>query len=279
MNFDPRITPARGDLAASFLRGKVEAKNFADGVAATVSLGRASLHAGPSFGAGQASEVLFGESVTVYERREGWAWVQLARDGYVGYVREDCLRALFKPTHRVVALSTPLLPAPDVKWPALDLLPMAAEVQAAGREGRFLRIWPRGFVFADHLVPLAHKEPDWVSFAERFLGAPYVWGGKTYAGLDCSGLVQTALQAAGFSASRDSDMQEKALGTAIDLAEVRRGDLVFWKGHVGIMCDSARMLHANAHTMNVTIELLAEAVRRIAQSGSQVTSVRRLQLL
>jgi len=277
MSFDARITPARGDLAASSLRGKVDAKSFVDGETQTIAVGRTALRAGPSPTSGMASEVLFGEIVTVYERRDGWAWVQCALDDYVGYVREDALVEPMKPTHRVIATSTPLLPAPDVKRPALDLLPMNAQIHVAGHEGRFARTASRGFVFADHLVPLDDRKKDWVAIAERFLGAPYVWGGKTYGGLDCSGLVQTALQTAGIACPRDSDMQEKALGHAVeDLSRPQRGDLVFWKGHVGIMLDGARMLHANAYTMNVTVERLSEAIMRIAKSGSEVTSLRRL---
>jgi cell wall-associated NlpC family hydrolase len=277
MSLDSRITPARGDLAASALRGKVDAKSFVDGQMQSIAIGRTALRAGPSATSGMASEVLLGETVTVYERRDGWAWVQCALDRYVGYVREDALAEPTKPTHRVIATSTPLLPAPDVKRPALDLLPMNAQVRVAGHEGRFARTAPRGFVFADHLVALDDRQKDWVAIAERFLGAPYIWGGKTYEGLDCSGLVQTALQTAGIACPRDSDMQENALGHAVeDLSRPQRGDLVFWKGHVGIMLDGARMLHANAHSMNVTIERLSEAIMRIAKSGSEVTGLRRL---
>lgn len=277
MSFDPRITPARGDLAASFLRGKVEAKLFVDGEMQNIGIGRTALRAGPSATSGMASEVLFGESVAVYERRDGWAWVQCTLDDYVGYVREDVLAEPAKPTHLIIATSTPLLPAPDVKRPAIDLLPMNAQVHVAGHEGRFARLASRGFVFADHLVSLDDKQKDWVAVAERFLGAPYIWGGKTHGGLDCSGLVQTALQTAAIACPRDSDMQEKALGHAVeDLSRPQRGDLVFWKGHVGIMLDGARMVHANAHTMNVTVERLSEAIMRIAKSGSEVTSLRRL---
>jgi cell wall-associated NlpC family hydrolase len=277
MSFDPRITPARGDLAASSLRGNVEAKSFVEGETSAICVGRTGLRAGPSATSGMASEVLFGETLTVYERRDGWAWVQCALDDYVGYVREEALGEPMRPTHRVIATSTPLLPAPDVKRPALDLLPMNAQVHVAGYEGRFARLASRGFVFADHLVTLDDRQKDWVAIAERFLGAPYIWGGKTYEGLDCSGLVQTALQTAGIACPRDSDMQEKALGRAVeDLSRPQRGDLVFWKGHVGIMLDGARMLHANAHSMNVTIERLSEAIVRIAKTGSEVTSLRRL---
>jgi len=273
---DPRTTPARGDIAAAHLRGAVEAKHYVEGEAQSCILGHTPLRAGPSTTAGIASEVLFGEVFTIYERRDGWAWGQCASDSYVGYISETVLAAPTTPTHRVTATSTPLLPAPDIKRPATDLLPMNAAVEITGTEGPFSRIAPRGYVFTAHLAPLAQTAPDYVAIAERFLGAPYLWGGKTIAGLDCSGLVQIALQASGVAAPRDSDQQESALGTSIALSEAKRGDLIFWKGHVAFVRDANTLLHANAYSMNVSVENLQDAITRIARSGSAVTSIKRL---
>lgn len=273
---DPRLTPARGDIAAASLRGVVEAKCFVDGTPQSCILGHTPLRAGPSTTAGIASEVVFGEAFTVYARSDGWAWGQCARDGYVGYVSEAALSAPTTPTQRVIATSTVLLPAPDIKRPPLALLPMTAQIEVTGAEGPFARIAPRGFVFAAHLAPLAEIQRDAVATAERFLGAPYLWGGKTIAGLDCSGLIQIALQASGINAPRDSDQQEAALGAAIELSQAQRGDLIFWKGHVAFVRDANTLLHANAHSMNVSIENLHDAIARIARSGSAITSVKRL---
>jgi hypothetical protein len=275
MSLDPRITPARGDIAAVHLRGQVEAKHFVEGETGIVAAGRAPLRAGPATNAGMASELLFGERVTVYERRDGWAWVQAATDKYMGYVHEDALGDLFEATHRVIALMTPVLPAPDVKRPATDILPMNARVQILSHEGRFARVAPRGFVFEGHLAPVNTKQPDWVAAAERFIGAPYIWGGKTMAGLDCSGLVQTALEAASIECPRDSDMQQ-ALGTPVAQTNLQRGDLIFWNGHVGIMRDAQTLLHANAFFMEVTSEPLAEAAARIAKSAGAIVVAKRL---
>ena len=275
MSLDPRITPARGDIAATHLRGQVEAKRFVEGDVKIVTSGRAPLRAGPAANAGMASELLFGERVTVYDRADGFAWVQAERDSYMGYVREDALGEAFEFTHRVTALMTPLLPAPDVKRPALDMLPLNARVHVVGREGRFARIAPRGFVSESHLAPADEKAPDWVAVAERFIGAPYIWGGKTIAGLDCSGLVQIALEAADIGCPRDSDMQQ-ALGALVPQTQLQRGDLVFWNGHVGIMRDAEMLLHANAYFMEVTSEPLAAAASRIAKSAGAITSVKRL---
>jgi len=216
----------------------------------------------------------------VYEHRNGWAWGQATFDNCVGYAHTiACSPELSKPSHRVRALATPLLPAPDAKRPARDLLPMNACVEVHGTEKGFARVGSLGFVFDGHLCPLAHIEPDWVAVAERFVGTPYVWGGRTHAGLDCSGLLQTSLEAAGRIVPRDTDLQEVALGLAVDvtpeLSNLQRGDLVFWNGHVGIMIDPVQLLHATSFHMQVAIENLKEVVRRIEPVSGPITSIRR----
>jgi cell wall-associated NlpC family hydrolase len=270
---DKRVTPARPDLAAAHLKGVVDAPRYAEGEKFSVCVGRASLRMRPSDDAAQDSELLFGESFTVYDSAEGWAWGQAAADLYVGYLRQDTLAKPFKTEARVSALTAPVFSAADLKTPVRDLLPLNAAVPVLAREGDYVNVGP-GFVHQQHLG--AETQKDFVAIAERFLGAPYVWGGKTVAGLDCSGLIQTALQAVGKAAPRDTDMMEKALGDAIALPDVRRGDLLFWKGHMGVMLDTNRMLHANAFHMAVAIEPLAEAVARIEKIAGPVTSIKRL---
>lgn len=270
---DRRVTPARPDLAAAHLKGVVDASRFAEGERFSVVVGRASLRVRPSADAGQDSELLFGEVFTVYDRANGWAWGQAANDLYVGYVREEALASPFPAQAKVSALMAPLFPAPDLKTPVRDLLPMNAAVPVLERNGDYVRIGDGRYLHQRHLGP---AEKDFVAVAERFLGVPYVWGGKTAAGLDCSGLIQTALQATGKAAPRDTDMLEKALGNAVGLSQPRRGDLVFWKGHMGVMLDQARLLHANAFHMEVAIEPLAAAIARIEKIVGPVTSVRRL---
>lgn len=270
---DPRVTAARPDLAAAHLRGKVDAQRFVEGDRFSVGMGRASLRVRPSDDAAQGSELLFGEDFTVYDRKDGWAWGQAANDLYVGYVRGDSLTKPFAAQVKVSALMAPVFSAADLKTPVRDLLPMNAAVPVLAREGDYVNIGS-GFVHQRHLLPETQK--DFVAIAERFLGVAYVWGGKTAAGLDCSGLIQTALQAVGNAAPRDTDMMEKALGESVAIGAVRRGDLVFWKGHVGVMLDDKRLLHANAFHMMVAIEPLAEAVARIDAVAGPVTSVRRL---
>lgn len=271
---DRRVTPARADLAAAHLKDQVDAPRYAEGEKFCVGLGRAALRVRPSDDSAQDSELLFGERFTVYDRAGGWAWGQAANDLYVGYVREDALMQPFAAEAKVTALLAPIFAAADLKTPVQDLLPLNAAVALKAREGDYVRIGEGRWLHQRHLMPLAEK--DFVGVAERFVGAPYVWGGKTLEGLDCSGLIQTALQAVGKAAPRDTDMMERALGEPVQLSRVRRGDLVFWKGHMGVMLDETRLLHANAFHMAVAIEPLAEAVARIEQIAGPVTSVRRL---
>jgi len=280
--FDRRLTPARPDIAAAHLRGRVEAEHFVEGKSEEVVFELADMRNAPSFAAGLDTQAIRGERVTVYEIDEGWAWGQLERDSYVGFLPAAALKpAGPAPTHRIRVLRTFLYPGASMKLPVEQALPLNAEVCVTECRGDFARIGDEGFVWSGHLSKLDAFEADFVSVAEQFVGVPYLWGGKTALGLDCSGLVQTALAAAGIRAPRDTDMQENALGEAIhttpDLAGLQRGDLIFWKGHVGLMRDERTLLHANGHHMLVASELLAEAVARIeAKSFGKITSIRRL---
>lgn len=223
-----------------------------------------------------------GERVTVYDEQDGYAWVQLGRDRYVGYVPSATLgTAGIAPTHRVTALRTFLYSAPDLKTPPGAYLSMGAGVSPTNTAGDFVQLATGGYVFGRHIGPMDAAEPDFVTVAERIRGAPYLWGGKTSLGLDCSGLVQLALAMAGIDAPRDTDMQQAALGEPVrlapDLSGLRRGDLVFWHWHVGIMQDEGRILHANGHHMAVASEPLAGAERRIRENSyGPITGVRRL---
>jgi cell wall-associated NlpC family hydrolase len=280
--FDPRLTPARADLAAKELEGKVEAARFVDGRLYEVIEPQAPLRGEAAPDAPLLTEALKGERVTIYDMNaEGWAWGQLAADSYVGWLPANALTpAGAPPTHKVTALRTFAFPGPSIKLPPHEALPLGARLGIVRVEDRMAVTRFGAYVPSPHLAPLDIDEPDFVAVAERFLGVPYLWGGKTALGLDCSGLVQVALTAAGLSCPRDSDMQEQALGaptgTAADLADVQRGDLIFWKGHVAIARDQATLIHANAFHMAVAIEPIAEAVARIRAAGSEVTSVRRV---
>jgi cell wall-associated NlpC family hydrolase len=276
--FDPRLTPARPDLAAKELEGKVPAARYVEGRAYDVIEPQAPLRLKPAPDAPLATEALRGERVVIYDTNdEGWAWGQLAADGYVGWLPANALTAPgAAPTHKVVALRTFVFPVPSIKAPPLEALPLGARLAIARMEGAFA-VTPSGaFLPSAHLTSIAEYETDFVAVAERFLGTPYLWGGKTVLGLDCSGLVQIALTACGISCPRDSDMQEDALGAPGEAADLQRGDLIFWKGHVAIARDRSTLLHANAFHMAVAIEPIAEAFARIRAAGSDVTSVRRV---
>jgi cell wall-associated NlpC family hydrolase len=279
--FDPRTTPARPDLAAKHLQGQVAAARFVDGVLREVVEAQAPLRRAPELDAPFATEALRGERVTVYEEDgEGWCWGQLAADGYVGFIPQQALMPPGpEPTHRVAALRTFVFPGPSIKVPPLMALSLGSRIAIVRFDRGFGWLAAGGCIPEQHLAAVDAVEPDFVAVAERFVGVPYLWGGKTSLGLDCSGLVQVALNAAGFACPRDSDMQEQALGTPLGPSEIdvlQRGDLIFWKGHVAIVRDADMLVHANAFHMAVAVEPIAEALRRIAAAGGAPTSVRRL---
>ena len=278
---DPRRNAFRPDLAAKSLEGIVRAERYVAGEAAFVVRATVPLRKQPDPARGFETEALFGENLTVFEENNGWAWVQLARDGYVGYLRSDTIaRGAANPTHRVQTLGTFLYGAPDIKSAPIMHLPMNAPIAARSGDERFLELEGGGFIYARHAAPRDRFARDYAEIAERFVGTPYLWGGRTRVGIDCSGLVQTALNAAGIPSPRDSDMQQAELGGNVlvseDLEGLARGDLIFWKGHVGIMLDGVMLIHANAYHMLVAVEPLSEAARRIAKTGSQISAIKRL---
>jgi len=284
LQFDKRLTPARPDLADERLRGRVAAGRYSAGRMLRVIAPSAPLRREPRPDAPLDTEVLMGDAVTVYADDEGWAWGQIQCDGYVGYLPSEALGEAPEPTHRVTALRTFVYPGPQLKVPPMGFIGLGAAVAVDNIDGNYARLASGGFIFAAHLAPLEAHDPDFVGVAERLLGTPYLWGGKTSLGLDCSGLIQLSLAAAGILAPRDTDLQQAALGERLeigpDLAGLRRGDLIFWKGHMGAMLDGERLIHANAHHMAVAIEPLREAEARIqAKEFGPIVAIKRLPAL
>lgn len=237
------------------------------------------------------TQLFIGQRFDVYGLQGRWAWGQARspvkgsrRKDYVGYVAQKHLADIkTNPTHIVTALMAPMFSKPDIKSHVIQNIPLGGRVVSRGEDGLFIQIGAGGFVHTNHVRPVSSPPAtqDFVDIAEKHMGIPYVWGGVSTSGLDCSGLVMTSLQALGIDAPRDADMQEKALGEQIILAApfrgLKRGDLVFWKGHVGIMQTPGQLLHANAYHMSVATEPLRSAVKRIEKSGGgPITSIKRL---
>ena len=279
---DPRFHAYRQDLAAEELKGRVAAARFVAGTVHRVRASVAPLRRAPRHDAVLDTELLFGEDFTVYHQADGWAWGQSRHDGYVGYAPADALAEdQVAPTHRVKALSSFVLPAPEPRRLPDQWLSMNALVAVAETRDPYCRLDTGGWVPTVHLAPLGTAEADPLEVARRFMDVPYLWGGRTCRGLDCSGLVQLAVEAAGMRCPRDSDVQATTLGRAIDTADpggFATGDLVFLPGHVGFIEYGAQLLHANATDMAVSRELLQEVLAREKQrSGHGITAVRRLE--
>ncbi|SEH79715.1 NlpC/P60 family protein [Rhizobium tibeticum] len=278
---DRRLHAYRADLAEAGLEGRVDALRFVAGAPAQVAVPVIGLRPAPDLAKGIDTELLLGEDVTVFDRANGWCWVKAASDGYVGYLPETALSdALATPTHIVTVQRTFLYQEAELRKPCKAILSMGSRVRIVGeadtRGNRYAMLEDGTAIFAKHLQPIGEGEGgDYVEVASRFLETPYLWGGRSGLGIDCSGLVQLSMLMTGRSAQRDTDMQAATLGEPIHRSELRRGDLVFWKGHVAVLEDPETIIHANGHTMTVARENLEDAIKRIGWLYEQPTGYRR----
>jgi cell wall-associated NlpC family hydrolase len=278
---DPRLTPARPDLAARYLEGKIKAARFVAGEEFEIIDSIAPLREGPSSDGMLLTQALKGERATIYDRNgEGWAWGQLQSDGYVGWLPDRALaKPAAAPTHKITAIRTFAFPGPSIKLPPVDTLLMGTTLTVVREDGAFAVTREGWYLPRLHVGLIDQNADDFVAVAERFTGTPYLWGGKSSLGIDCSGLVQVSLNAAGTGCPRDSDMQQDSLGRTLDPAEsrkLRRGDLIFWNGHVAIARDADTIVHANAHHMATVIEATRDAIARIKAAGNEITAIKRL---
>lgn len=277
MSWDGRTTLARPDLAAVGLQGLAPAKNYRPTRQFRCRVEASAIRESPSPEALRQNELLFGERFDVLEVADGWAWGQAKRDGYVGFVHtEDLDDLVTTPTHRVAAIHALAFAKPDKRAPVTAALPLNGLAAVTDETDGWAEVEGAGWVFALHLAPIGDFASDSAAVAERFLGAPYLWGGRRITGIDCSGLVQQALFACGRGCPRDSDQQAAALGREIGLDELRRGDLAFWCGHVAMMLDQGRAIHASSHAMAVVTEPLTAIIeRREAAENGPPTMFRR----
>jgi hypothetical protein len=268
VNLDPRLTAMRDGVASRALEGVEPADVYLDPRPMVCAVPAAGIHRAGDAGSEQMDQLLFGERFDLLEEEAGgWVWGQARRDGYIGFVAAAHLTPVGpEPTHRIAAIRTYAFAEPSIKSRALGCYSINALVTVEAEEGRLRKVAGSGWVPAEHLGPVGVFETDHAAVAERFVGAPYLWGGRESIGLDCSGLVQQALFACGRACPRDADLQEQ-MGEAIERPAFGRGDLVFWKGHVAIGLDGTRIVHANGHHMMTVIEPLDQAIARIKASG------------
>ena len=278
MDMDPRTSPLRDGIASSALEGLVRAEVYLDPKVRVCAVPAAGIFRAADVVSEQMDQLLFGEPFEVIEDEGAFVWGQAKRDGYVGYVSAAALATprAEPPTHRITAWRTYAFAEASIKARASGPYSMIALGSVEAGEGRLAKVAGAGWMPNEHLAPIgAEFEADWAGVAERFLGAPYLWGGRESLGLDCSGLAQAALFACGRACPRDTD-QIASQGSPIERADFGRGDLVFWRGHMAIGLDAERIVHANAFHMAVAIEPLAPAIARIDAAGvGQPTAYRR----
>ncbi|NKC03448.1 C40 family peptidase [Brucella haematophila] len=281
---DRRLNAYRADLADERLTDKVEAARFIAGTEMQVTASVVDLRSEPRPDSGPQTQIIYGDTVRVFEEMDGWCWVQAERDGYTGYVSASFIE---KPqgaaTHMVTVPRSFVYPGSDLRFPHTQALSLGSRVRIVGssetRGTQYAVLESGEAMIASHLAPIGEHAADYVAVSETLLHTPYLWGGTSGFGIDCSGLVQLSMWVAGRKVLRDSDMQQNTLGTVLEpngnYSNLQRGDLVFWKGHVAICAAPDMLIHASGHTMTVTLEPLQDAIKRIAYLYDLPTLIRR----
>ena len=277
-NLDPREHPYKKNVAASYLKNEIVSERYVDGETTKVTASLLPMHCEPDFRATRASELLFGEIFTIYDLTENWAWGQSQTDGYVGFVPAKSLsEELVAATHEVGVLRTYAFSCPNLKSEILTTLHMTSRVLVTCEQGGYYFTDVGGWVPKSHLKRIGDYERDVVKIARKYLGAPYLWGGRSSFGLDCSGLVQLSLAGIGRSVPRDSDQQERSVGKKLDngLLDASPGDLLYMPGHVAMMSTLETVIHSNAFHMSVIEEPLGRLLDRLDTQKIRVSTVRR----
>ncbi len=274
MSPDRRLTPFSGRTALTSLRGQVAADQYTDGEAARIAAPLADLLARPD--GPRDRQLQRGEAVLVIERTDRHAFVRADKDGYCGWLALSALTPDHPVSHWLRAPASHLYPTPSLKRRELAQIGFGTLLQITDTDGAFARTHDGLFVPTAHLAPIGMRLEDPAAVATLFLHTPYLWGGNSRAGIDCSGLVQAALLACGIPCPGDSDQQWSMVGRVLAAEEpARRGDLLFWKGHVAMLTDPASLIHANAHHMAVTDEPVETAMARIAAATGETFLGRR----
>jgi len=268
-NQDMRTHACNDRVAAIELASVVNDVELVQGEIFQSGVPAANLYSHPNME--NACQLLFGQDFRVLETRDGWCFGQILADGYVGYIQQLDLVKFEPPTHWVTNLGSGLYKQGDLKAPLISWLPMGSMVAVDSVDIDFACLRNGLFVPRAHLSRINAYDRSFIRVAQKFIGCPYLWGGQTLLGIDCSGLVQVALHACGIQCPRDSDQQVEELGTFLSpKARPDRGYLAYWKGHIGIMLDETNLLHANAHTMSVIIEPLSEVTDRIKKANGDI---------